>query len=171
MQEQTYLKQNASGNYIEIQKIGCFFRCACNMAEREAKKRGKYIYTLTSEQLNRLWDRASILGYIGDIKRSDGTVEKLCVKNSAGIATIALQELNLPGRFKEVATTSEEGSCWYGGANTTVNYRILKMRQNGPSKTHYIMVNEKNELLWDPHDPEIQNQKTLYVISYRYEER
>lgn len=165
-----YIKQNASGNYIDIQKIGCFFRCACNLAEREAKAKGKNVYKLTTDQLNRLWDRSLTLGYIGDIKRKDGTVDKNCVKNSAGIATIALQELKTRGRFREVATKIDGDMCWYGGAYKLITHQILKMKQNGPSKTHYIVVDSEDNLEWDPHEPAINNQGTIYVICYRYEE-
>lgn len=165
-----YLKQNAIGNYIEIQQIGCFFRCACNLAEREAKRMGKYVYKLTTDQLNKIWDRAITNGYIGDIKRKDGTIDRNCVKNSAQIATIALQELNCRGKFREVGTKTTDDFCWYGGADKTVTGQILKMKQNGPSKTHYVVVDPDDILLWDPHEPAIRNQGNIYTILYRYEE-
>lgn len=163
MSNEEYLKQNASGLYLQIQQIGCFFRAACHMAELEAKKQNKYVQKLNQAQLNHLWDLAKQFEYI-DHENNLVKAEKL--------ATAALRHLDLPGRFVEVAVFQDGKMGWYPGlkgAQKRADYFIQKIRQNGPSKTHFRNVQNDGQLLWDPHDPDINVAGIFYTICFRYD--
>lgn len=155
-----YLKQNSSGLYLQIQKIGCFFRAALHMAELRAQK------ALTIDQINHLWDAAKKLHYIGDINGN-----KDCVITSAAIANLGLKALNFPGRFVEVAVFKAGTMHWYVPKDQQqCQYFIQKIAQGGPSKTHFKNVKADGVLEWDPHDPEILATGVYYTICYRYDE-
>ena len=154
------LKQNASGLYLEIQQIGCFFRAACHMAEIEAEKQGR-TQALTLEQINKLWEYSKTLKYINE---QDNVV------SSVGIANLALKKLNASGRFVEVAVFSEGKMNWYAsvrGKDRKADYYIQKIKQAGPSVTHFINVDNAGNLLWDPHEPQIIKRGVFYTICYR----
>lgn len=158
-----YIKQNGSGLYLDIQKIGCFFRAACHMAEMQAEKEGGRAI-LTVEEINRLWDYSKRLKYIDSNN---------CVTTSAPIANLAGDILKLTGKFAEVAIYKEGEVSWYGSVPKNqrhAEYFIQKMNQAGPSKTHFVNVDERDNLIWDPHDPEIINRGKIYTICYRYQE-
>ena len=158
------IKQNGPGMYLVIAQIGCFFRAACNMAEREARRQGRVVWCLTAEQLNRIWTISHNLHYIND---------KENVVVSAPIANLALGTLGIPGKFTEVGTFTNPGEInWYSSLavkDRRADYFIQKIAQNGPSKTHFRNVNENNIKLWDPHEPDINVQGKYYTICYRYD--
>ena len=150
-----YLPQNASGLYLSIQKIGCFFRSALNMAEDKAQK------ALTVEQINKLWDKACAFRYINSENN---------VTNSAKIANLALEELKISGRFVEVAIFQNGLMQWYSSVIThSADYYIQKIKQGGPSKTHFIRVDAEGRTLFEPHDPPIKKLGIYYTICYRYD--
>lgn len=159
-----YLKQNDSGMYTIIQKIGCFFRAACHMAEIHESK------ALTVEQINNLWDKAVTFDYIGT---RDGVQN--CVKTSAKIATLALRELgNGTGYFSEVGLFKDGRSVYYPsvlGERRRTDYLIQKIKQSGPSITHFRNVNKDGSLLWEPHEPPLKVLDIYYSILYIYEEK
>lgn len=154
-----FIKQNASGLYVDVQKIGCFFRAACHMAEMKANK------ALTITQINDLWALSKKLKYI-DVNND--------VVTSAPIANLAAEKLGLKGRFTEVAVFSGGKMNWYGSVqdkDRRADFYIQKIGQNGPSKTHFINVDKYGTLIWDPHDPDINKTGVYYTICYRFEER
>lgn len=148
-----HIKQNTSGLYLPLQKIGCFFRSACLLAEYKTGKK------LTISQLNKLWVKSLAFEYM--------TVDFL-VKNSAKIATIALQELGDKGKIVEVATFRDGKMNWYANVEHRADFYIQKIMQNGPNKTHFIVVDKYGELIEDPHDPVIKKQGVFYTICYQY---
>lgn len=164
MDDKEYYKQNASGLYLEVQKIGCFFRAACHMAELEAERQGKRITRLTIDEINRCWEFSQKLKYIND---------ELNVVTSAPIANLAGSILGLKGKFVEVATFKAGQMNWYGSIpkdQRRADYFIQRIAQNGPSKIHFINVTKEGKLLWDPHDPDITVQGVYYTICYKYQE-
>lgn len=153
------LKQNASGLYIDIQKIGCFYRAACRMAEFKATR------VLTIEELNKLWDFSKRIGYINQENN---------VETSAPIANLAADALKVRGRFTEVATFKDGEMMWYSSVpknERRADFFIQKIAQNGPSKTHFINVDKYGQEMWDPHEPGIKATGIFYTICYRYEEK
>lgn len=159
-----FVKQNETGLYEKIQKIGCFFRSAAHMAEMQEKK------ALTKAEINELWLEAIEKGYIGTTKAG----EKDCVLNSAAIANIALVKLgNKKGRFVEVGLFRNGITSYYAGvpmSSRRIDYLIQKIRQNGPSGTHFRNVYRDGLVAWDPHDPKIVAQGIYYSILYIYVE-
>lgn len=163
MSNEEYLKQNASGLYLQIHQIGCFFRAACHMAELEAKKQEKYIYKLNTSQINNLWDIAKKFEYING--QND-------LVKAEKVATAALRHLGVPGRFVEVAVFQDGKMGWYPGIKGNykrADYFIQKIHQNGPSKTHFINVQNDGQLMWDPHEPAINATGIYYTICFRYD--
>lgn len=153
-----YIKQNESGLYLDVQRIGCFFRAATHMAEMQAGQK------LTKDQINKLWEYSKKLKYIN----ADNNV-----KVSAPIANLAAKELNLKGRFIEVAIFNKGELLWYSSipqAERRIDYYIQKISQNGPSKTHFINVDKYGQLLWDPHEPRINKTGVIYTICYKFQE-
>lgn len=152
-----YYKQNSVGLYSYIQS-GCFFRAACHMAEMKAGK------ALSIPQINKLWDMAKKLKYIDN---HDNVVV------SAAIANLAAGLLDLHGKFVEVATFDKQMN-WYASipqSERTADYYIQKIKQNGPSKTHFRNVDKYGDLIWDPHTPDINVQGVYYTICYKYVEK
>lgn len=157
-----YLPQNAKGLYLDIQKVGCFFRSALYMAELRIGR------SLTHTDINLLWDRSKALGYIGTING-----EANCVKNSAKIANLALDLYHVKGTFVEVAIKRDGETTFYSGVpmeKRRITDYIQKIRQPGPSKTHFRYVNEDGNLVFEPHDPEITCLGVIYTICYRFDE-
>lgn len=153
------IKQNTSGLYLDIQKIGCFFRSACRMAEFVAERQGKPC-RLSIDVLNTLWDVANTLHYIEDKK----------VKDSAKIANLALNALGLKGRFVEVATFQNGRMNWYASvANRRADFYIQKIKTAYTEGTHFWNVNAFGQVLWDPYSPGIEPKGIYYTICYRYD--
>lgn len=156
------IKQNTSGLYLPIQTIGCFFISAVNMAQLEAEKRGLIKNELTVAEINRIWDQACAFRYLD---------ENHNMQDSAAVANLAAAALNLPARFREVATDTGRTPFWYAGAGEKrADYRIQKHKQNGPSKTHFVVVDRDGKLIEDPHEPPINNLGAIYTIFYRVDE-
>ena len=150
-----HVKQNASGLYLDIQKIGCFFRSALLLAEMKTGR------SLDVPTINKLWRRACQFKFID---------KNLNVVNSARIATLALRELGDDGFITEVATFVNGHIGWYRGVEHRAEYFIQKIEQNGPSKYHFRVVDNYGDLIEDPHEPAIKSQGVLYSIIYKYDE-
>lgn len=150
-----HVKQNDSGLYSDIQKIGCFFRSALLLAEMKTGK------ALDIQTINKLWRRCCAFGFID---------KNLNVVNSARIATLALRELGDNGFITEIATFREGRMGWYSGVEHRPEYYIQKIIQNGPSKYHFRVVNKYGDLIEDPHNPPINVQDICYTIVYKYDE-
>lgn len=157
------LKQTDTDLYEPIQKIGCFFRAAARMAEYAAAVEGKKRVFLTAQEINNLWDEAKKIGYLD---ANDN------LNNSVAVANAALKVLDVKGRFTEVATFQNGVMNWYKALNLKerrADYYIQKILQNGPNRTHFVNVTKYGEVIWDPHEPPIKSQGTVYTICYRYD--
>lgn len=149
------IKQNSLGLLPDIQRVGCFFRCALRMAEQELGR------TLTEFEINLEWIEARNNGYIDD---------QLNLKNAAKVATICLRRHGGTGAFIEIATETDGSVYWYTWVkDRTVNYRIMKIRQGGPSRTHFVEVDENKNVTFDPHEPAIRSLGEIYTVYYRYD--
>lgn len=142
-----------------IQKIGCFFRSACRLAEIKTGE------NLTAYQLNDLWEEAKRKRYIGTLRG-----EPNCVLKSAPIANLALKKLGEEnGYFLEVATDTGKGPVYYSSIkNRYCTDFIQKINQGGPSKTHFRVVAEDKSLIFDPYYPGIKSLGEIYTICYQY---
>lgn len=150
-----YIPQNASGLYLSIQKIGCFFRSALNIGEVISGK------ALTKEQINKLWDYSKKVHYIND---NDDVV------SSAGIINLAIKELGGKGRVTEVATFKDGVMNWYRSVTVCrADYYIQKIKQGGPSKTHFWRVDKYGTVKYEPHNPPIKSLGPIHTICYRYD--
>lgn len=156
-----YIFQNDKKLYPVIQQIGCFFRSALFMAETKAGK------VLNSEQINALWDESKAKGFIG---KKDG--DDNCVLKSAAIANLALKVLGKEGKFVEVAIFKNGVTAWYKSVtDCRADSFIQKIKQSGPSKTHFRNVNRYGSIVFDPHNPPIRELSIMYTICYRFDER
>lgn len=154
------MKQNDEKLYPVIQKVGCFFRSCGIIAELKCGKK------LEADQINRTWDWARRQGYVDN--NND-------VRNSAVIATQFLRELgDDTGRFVEVGTFRDGVTQFYFGIRNgspelcKIDALIQKIKQNGPSKYHFRVVDKSGKLLEDPHEPEINVVSVEYSILYAY---
>lgn len=155
-----HIKQNASGLYLPIQKIGCFFR-SCGLVAEYITGRN-----LTIKQLNDGWNACKQFRYI-DSRNN--------VQNSEGIINYFLKELDDKGNVTEVATFEKGYMRWYNWVREGSRYRntlpfmIQKIFQRGPSATHFRVVNKRGELVEDPHAPAIEPTAIVYSIAYHYD--
>ena len=152
-----YIKQNNPECLPVIQEIGCFFRCACHLAELVTRK------VLSAADLNFLWEECKKLKLIND---NDD------VQDSAKIANIALSLLWGKGRFIEIGLKKDNITALYRWAQNTglkPNYWIKKINQGGKHKTHFDVVNENEKIIFDPHFPNIASKGDIYTICYYYE--
>ena len=143
-----------------IQKVGCFIRSCGACAELHEDKE------LTAEQIN------SLLHY-GRAKKIIDNKNNLL--ESAPLMTKALRLLgNQKGYFAEVGIKRGGKISLYPWAEKrgiSPDTFIQKIRQNGPNKYHFRVVNRKEELVFDPHNPEIKCQGVEYTICYKYMEK
>ena len=154
------LKQNAPGLYPTIQKVGCFFRSACRMAEYAAELAGLPC-RLSVADLNRLWDESNDRAYI---------VNNM-MKNSAAVANLALSALNTPGKFVEVATFQDGAMNWYGAVkNRRADFYIQKIKTEYTEGTHFRNVSSLGIVMFDPYEPPIAEKGIFYTICYRFDE-
>lgn len=155
-----HIKQNDSGLYIPIQKIGCFFRSCGLVAEYKTHKK------LTVEQINKGWDDCKKMGHIN--------IENEVVE-SAKIITYFLHVLGNKGRYIEIGTIKNGLPVYYGWVTKEMkeNYEkflIQKIRQNGPSIYHFRLVDIDGFLIEDPHRPDINVVSVVHSIIYYYKE-
>lgn len=154
------LKQNSPGLYPTIQKVGCFFRSACRMAEYAAELINKPC-RFSAEDLNRLWDESNERAYI---------VNNM-MKNSAGVANLALAALGVPGKFVEVATFQDGAMNWYGAVkNRRADFFIQKIKTKYEEGTHFRNVSSMGLVMFDPYEPPIEPLDIFYTICYRFDE-
>lgn len=155
-----HIKQNDSGLYIPIQKIGCFYRSCGLIAEYKTRKQ------LTVEQLNNGWDDCKKMG---DINREDDVVD------SAKIISYFLHRLGDSGEYIEIGTIKNGLPGYYGWVTADMKknherFFIQKIRQNGPSIYHFRVVDEDGYLIEDPHRPDINVVSVVHSIIYYYRE-
>ena len=151
-----HIKQNNPECKTVIQKVGCFFRSCGLIAEYQT---GKY---LSVKQINDTWEWAKGTGRID---------EENCIKDSASIATRFLRALGDGGCFCEVGTFRGGVTYWYPSIpkdDRRADALIQKIRQGGPSVTHFRVVNKNGGLIEDPHDPPLKVLDIYYSILYEY---
>ena len=152
-----HIKQNDPGCLEKVQKIGCFVRTCGLAAEYFTGK------CLTVEQVNELWLWAKDSGKV------DGND---CVINSAAIMTHALKMLGDDEHYFAEIGTKQAGEppvfyAWAANKGLKPDTFIQKILQNGPEGTHYRLVNERDELIEDPHEPVINVKGVVYTILYK----
>lgn len=143
-----------------MQLSGCFVRSAQLLAEYKTGR------ALTAEQINQIFRDSQSLGFLDNSN---------LVRNSAGIANLALKALGDTGRFVEVGLFENGETKYYNWAIGTKWARadavIQKIRQGGPQGTHFRVVDNRGHLIKDPHDPPIKSLGIYYSILYAYEKR
>jgi len=152
-----HIKQNDPGCIEKVQKIGCFVRTCGLAAEYFTGK------SLTTEQINELWKWG---------KASEKINGNDCVVNSAAIMTRALRMLGDDDHYYAEIGTKQAGEppvyyAWADAKGLRPDTFIQKILQNGPEGTHFRLVNERDELIEDPHDPVINVKAPVYTILYK----
>ena len=159
--------QNDDNCITDVRKIGCFVRSCGIIAECKYNE----LYTasneedrlLTAQDINKMWRYGKELGIIDEDNR---------LINSAKMATFALRLLgDNDGRFIEIATKKNGEMDLYGWARKkgyVPDSFIQKILQNGPSKTHFRVVDKNDNLQLDPHNPPIKMVEPVYTICYKY---
>lgn len=158
MSDNQHIKQNDSQLKPRIQEIGCFYRSCGLVAEYFTG------CSLTAEQLNDGWNWAHSKGFINgkdDIVTSAPIIEHFS----------KLLDPTLQGRMLEVGLFKDGVVQYYPAAPLRrFDFLIQKIRQNGPNKYHFRMVNKRGELIEDPHDPVINVTGIDYSILYAWKE-
>lgn len=149
------IKQNDEKCLPAIQKIGCFFRSSLLAVEYSTGKK------FTPDDLNSLWNSAKFKGIISI---DDDLMD------SAKLMNLGLDRLCEPGYFAEIGLKVAghiELYRWAENAGLVPDTFIRKMRQGGPNKYHYVLVDEKDKLIEDPHDPVIKDLGEVFTICYK----
>lgn len=153
--DEKYIKQNENDVLLPaIQKVGCFFRSCLNAVERELH------VTLSTVQLNALWDKCKVIGLID----SDD-----CLMSGAKLMNLAADFVHIPAKFAEIGLKvgkHYEPYLWAEKAGLKPTIFIRKFNQNGPSKYHYVLADENDNLLWDPHIPAIIDRGEVFTICF-----
>lgn len=154
-----HVKQNHPDHLPIMQKSGCFVRSAGLVAEIHSGG------TLKPDQVNGLWIWGKNRGFIN---QADEVVE------SAPLINQALKMLGVAnGKFFEVGTFRNGKTSWYPSVPESMRYAdavIQKVRQGGPQKYHFRVVDKRGKLIEDPHDPPIKVLGIEYSILYCYKE-
>lgn len=152
----THIKQNDPTCLPDIQRIGCFFRSCGLIAEYKTGR------SLSAYAINETWQWAKSTRRVDD---------QGCVKDSASIATRFLRILGDTGRFVEVGTFSTGETRYYPAVSSIyrrIDAIIQKIKQGGPSVTHFRVVDKTGKLIEDPHNPPIHVLGVYYSILYAY---
>ena len=147
------LKQTDKRLLPIIQSIGCFFRSSQAIAEIESNK------TLTSFQVNEMWDWAKKAGYID---------ERNFMRASAPIANHTMKILDCNKKFYEVGTFSNGKTEYYKSIPPNmrkIDYCIQKIRTKYREGTHFRVVDSKDNVIFDP-DPRVEPTGIFYSILY-----
>lgn len=151
-----YVKQNDGRCMIQIRDIGCFFRSALNIVER------KFNVAFEPRDLNILWHSAKVKKIIDDDD---------CLLDSAKLMNLAIS-MYLPersGAFAEIGLKRFGSFTPYKWAERySPEFFIRKIKQGGPSGVHFVVVDNNDKRIWEPHDPEIKDLGEVYTICYRY---
>lgn len=153
-----HIKQNDVGCIDIMRKSGCFVRSCGLVAEYQTGEK------LSVAQVNDLWLYGKTRHYINN---QDNVVE------SAPIINYALKLLGSKGRFYEVGTFSKGKTSWYPSVPVEMRRSdavIQKIKQGGPQKYHFRVVDKKGNLIEDPHEPPLKVLGVEYSILYCYEE-
>lgn len=151
--------QDNKNNLEVIQKVGCFFCCACELAELVTTK------NLTSEILNKLWNESKKLGII------DGDNRLVACQD---LATLSLRELGDEGKFIEIATFEQGQFNWYKWVKRNLKnkklYFIQKIKTNeNEIGTHFRIVDKKGFVLYDPYSKGVKCEKVFYSVVLCYD--
>lgn len=154
-----HIKQNHPGNLPIMQKSGCFVRSAGLVAEIHSGG------VLAQDQVNALWGWGVNHGYIDS---ENDVVE------SAPLINQALRMLGVArGKFFEVGTFKNGKTSWYPSVPLPMRKTdavIQKIRQGGPQKYHFRVVDKRGNLIEDPHEPAIKVLGIEYSILYCFKE-
>lgn len=152
-----FIPQNDSGLLEPIQKIGCFFRSCGLIAEINFQKQ------LTQKQINEGWLWAKENSHIN--QNND-------IMRSAPIINYFAQILGGIGKFYEVGIFDKGKTTYYQVKPSLkkIDACIQKIRQNGPSKYHFRVVDKSGNVIGEPHEPAIICRGIEYTILYAYEE-
>lgn len=116
---------------------------------------------LTVEEINHEWHEAKLKGFIDSENN---------LRNAAKVATNCLRRYGGSGSLVEVATRFDGETEWYSWVTPRkADYRIMKINQNGPNKTHFVVVDKTNKVVFEPHDPPIHSLGEVYTVLYRYD--
>jgi hypothetical protein len=161
------LPQNNPDCLPIIQASGCFARSAQGIAEIATG------HALTTSQINAIWLWGKDYSIFVSGKKRLLIDGENVLNSSAVLANKTLEILGAPGRFIEVGTKKNGIITWYdwvkGSALQRADAFIQKIAQNGPQKIHFRIVDNNDRLVWDPHNPAITSQGTLYTIVYCYQ--
>ena len=151
-----YIKQNDSRLNERIQKIGCFFISCADVAQMKTGK------ALTTLQIEETWKWAK------EAKRIDALEN---IVDSASIINRFLKILGDSGHFCEIGTFRDGKTEFYPAIKQKhrhIDALIQKIAQGGKGKTHFRVVNNRGEVLEDPHTPPIKALGVYYSILYAY---
>ncbi len=138
------IKQTDKRLNEKIQKIGCFFISCADVAQMKTGRE------LTAEQINETWQWAK------ETHRIDGLDN---ITDSASIINRFLKVLDYAGHFCEIGTFTNGKTEFYPSIKNKhrhIDALIQKIKQGGISKTHFRVVNNRGEVLEDPHEPPIK---------------
>lgn len=151
-----HIKQNDKNCIKLMRDIGCFVRSCGLVAEYKTGK------SLTVNQINDLWHWCS---------ENKLFTSSYALVASAPVINHALEILGDKGKFIEVGIFSNGKCNWYKSVHESfrkVDALIQKVRQNGPSGTHFRLVDKYGDLIEDPHEPVIKPTSVIYSIIYCY---
>lgn len=157
-----HIKQNDEGLLPVIQSVGCFVRSCGLAAEYKLNK------ALNKEQINELWKwgKAS-----GKIDADDNVKESAALMNRAlrmlGDDDHYFAEIGI-GKVNPHGVYAVELYPWADRKGLVPDTFIQKILQGGPSKYHYRLVDDRLQLIEDPHRPAIGSLGMVYTICYKY---
>lgn len=157
------LKQNAEGMLKDIQEVGCFFKCAVAIAEKEQG------CPLTAEENNKIWEVAINEDYI---------INREMVKGGAVITNLAFKLMTEkygehPKKCIEIGTRRNGKITFYEGVKEEYKddecYIIHKLRmpKSNPFPNHFVLSSWYMSTKWDPHSPKLKAEGTVYDILYK----
>lgn len=153
------LKQNNQHLNKEIQKIGCFFRCAQAIAEMKTKT------PLSTAQINAMWTWG---------KKNNHVDENLdMIHGAVPFANKAMAYLQHQGKFVEVGTFKNGRTFFYPSIPKEMRRSdalIQKIRQRPPSNNpyHFRVVNKEGVVIFDPYTPPIKALRIEYSILFAF---
>lgn len=150
------IKQNDKRLLSKIQKIGCYYRCCAAIAEMKTGKE------LTAVQLNDGWCWAKKNNHIN-------LTDDLLDRHAEFVINYFLGILDNPGKVVEIGIFESGKFIWYG-EDGNGDFFIQKIVQNGPSKTHFRIVDKYGVCLWDPVEPAIKVKGVIYSRIFKYKE-
>lgn len=145
-----YTKQNDPCCLPDVQRVGCFFRSALNIVERNEN------VAFTPQQINIFWHEAHRRKIVDDNNN---------LQDSA-----ALMDMVGDRHYVEVGLMKDnvfEPYGWFKKTGLEPQFFIRKHLQGGPSVYHYRVVDRNGNEIFEPHEPAIRDLGEVYTICYR----